>query len=260
MPNLTNKKTQSMNRHFFVTSHHMRLHAISQLITSPHFTSSDNQAHFVHLTLQPTTRQQYHITAHYVTTTATPRKHRHNRPAPKRHHQTERLCDSKWLCDLANSTMMCGELTILQLRPTKYYKISLHTTWDCVLRITKNYSVLQNIIPYYKIPLRSTKVLLVTKILHDSTKSYSVQEGIPKHSTTPHCKVWYKYFCITKNLLRTRQHYTVIRTTTSHYKALYKVLFRITKSTKYFIVFYEVWLHTTEYKVLQSATPYQSVW
>ena len=77
-----------MTRHD-MTPHHidMTWHDISQLTTLPPFTSPHSQPHYHHF-ISPRS-QPHDITAHYITTTDTPRKH--NQQPPKRHPQTERL-------------------------------------------------------------------------------------------------------------------------------------------------------------------------
>ena len=72
-----------------MTPHRITWHDISQLTTLPHLTSPHNQPHYF---ISPRSQPHditYHITAHYITTTDTPRKH--NQPPRKRHHQAEWL-------------------------------------------------------------------------------------------------------------------------------------------------------------------------
>ena len=67
----------------------MTSHDISHLTTLPQFASPHNQAHYF---ISPRNQPQditYHITADYIATTDAPPKH--NQPAPKRHHESERL-------------------------------------------------------------------------------------------------------------------------------------------------------------------------
>ena len=74
-----------MTRHH-ITSHDMT--CCNYLTTLPHLTPNHDQPHYF---ISPRSQPHditYHSTAHYITTTDTPRKH--NQP-PKRHHQTERL-------------------------------------------------------------------------------------------------------------------------------------------------------------------------
>ena len=148
---------------------------------------------------------------------------------------------------------------------TLFYKVALNTAnfGSALKSATKCYSVLQSIIfrtTYYYFVLQNRYSLLIHanpnyNVLHNTTPSYQVLQ-----SSTPHYKmiILRTTMCYKRLILPTKYDKVLVRTT-----PYYKVLLRTTnnllvpqRTSPWYHVLLRIIIHTAQYSLLQSTTPY----